>query len=59
MIISDQEDLWDQDNTESMYLYDLILKRPQLIHFFGLPMDTAFYLDEHEYRVWSLEETDE
>lgn len=56
VIITNEKDLWDQENTENMYLYDIILRRPELIHFFGLPMDSAFYLHDQEYRVWSLKE---
>lgn len=58
VIISSEEDLWDRENAESIYLYDIIRQRPELIHFFGLPMDTAFYLDQEGYRVWSIAEED-
>jgi hypothetical protein len=56
VIITEEDDLWDQENAENMYLYDIILKRPELIYFFGLPMDSAFRLDSQGYKVWSLAE---
>lgn len=58
VILSSEEDLWDHENAENHYLYDLILRRPELVHFFGLPMDTVFYLDKEGYRVWSIAEED-
>jgi hypothetical protein len=51
VLVSNKEDLRDPSNSENMYLYEVFLQRPQLVHFLGLPTGSIFRLNDKGYNV--------